>query len=79
MNDEDALCLLQYVCNMTECHPGLVAFFMGSIRNQFNQQLKYSRESEMLTWDKVFKYLKSYNFWTTVMDVSGVFFSFKVA
>lgn len=79
MNDEDALCLQQYVHNMTERHPGLVAFFMGSIRNQFNQQLKYPRESETLTWDKIFKYLKSYNFWTTVMDVSGVFFGFKVA
>jgi hypothetical protein len=74
MNDEDALCLQQYVHNMTERHPGLVAFFMDSIRDQFNQQLKYPRESETLKWDKVFKYLKSYNFWTTVMDVSVVFF-----
>ncbi|CAG8486135.1 104_t:CDS:2 [Paraglomus brasilianum] len=53
---------------MTECHPGLVAFFMGNIRNQFKPQVKYPRESEMLTWDKVFKYLKSHDFWTTVMN-----------
>lgn len=34
MNQEDALCLEQYVRNMTKGHPGLVAFFMGSIRVQ---------------------------------------------
>ena len=73
MNGNDILCLQQYVYNMTERHPGLVAFFMGNIRNQFKPQVKYPRESEMLTWDKVFKYLKSHDFWTTVMNVSRFF------
>ncbi|CAG8482724.1 10489_t:CDS:2 [Acaulospora morrowiae] len=68
MNDDDALCLQQYVYNTTERHPGLVAFFMNNIKNHFSQQLKYPRERETLTWDKVFKYLKSYNFWDTVVD-----------
>ena len=74
MNQEDALCLEQYVRNMTKGHPGLVAFFMGSIRNQFNQQLKYPKDRERLSWNKIFEYLKSYRFWATVMNVSVFLF-----
>ena len=41
MNNEDALCLEQYVLNLTEGHPGLVAYFMRRIQTQFQQELKY--------------------------------------
>ncbi|RUS13557.1 hypothetical protein BC937DRAFT_95137 [Endogone sp. FLAS-F59071] len=63
MKDEDVTFLQAYVHNTTGHHPGLVTFFMNHIKDHFYLQLKYD---DILIFEKIFLYLKSYDFMTAV-------------
>jgi hypothetical protein len=55
LEDEHIRHLFNYVREITNLHPGLVAFIMNEIRGRF---LKH----ETLTFEDVFMYLKSSDF-----------------
>ena len=59
--------LVEYIGNTTGGHPGLIALFMNKIKHHFSSNLKYVKE---LTFEKIFLYLKSYEFSITVQMVS---------
>ena len=77
LSKEDASCLEQYVHNLTDGHPGLVAYFMHSIEAQFRQERKYPEKTTKVSWPLIFKFLKSHDYFISVMLVS-VLFGFKV-
>ncbi|RUS22737.1 hypothetical protein BC937DRAFT_87481 [Endogone sp. FLAS-F59071] len=66
MKDEDIVFLQAYVHNTTGHYPGLVMFFMNHIKDYFYPQLKYD---DILTFEKIFLYLKLYDFMTAVDSV----------
>jgi hypothetical protein len=66
METNNAAALQEYVRNTTGCHPGLVAYFMNSIKQNFKQRLKYGGT---LKFSEIFLYLKSHNF-TSMVSVS---------
>lgn len=59
MENDDTAALQEYVRNTTGRHPGLVAYFMNSIEQKFQQRLKYGGT---LKFSEIFLYLKSHNF-----------------
>lgn len=61
MGSGDAAALQEYVRNTTGRHPGLVAYFMNSIRQKFQQRLKYGGA---LKFSEIFLYLKTHDFIT---------------
>ena len=65
---EDARSLSNYVYKATACHPGLVAYVMNRILERFSAQIK--QRTECMTFVKVFQFLKSYSFHSSLL-VSG--------
>jgi hypothetical protein len=61
--DEDNL--LNYIRQCTLCHPGLVTFILNHIFERFVSQIK--QNEKRLTFSEIFKYLKSYNFYASLM------------
>ena len=65
LEEDDATLLQEYVVNTTAYHPGLVAFFMGNIHDHFFSDRKYGKK---LTFERIFLYLKSYEFYIAIGD-----------
>ncbi|RUS21169.1 hypothetical protein BC937DRAFT_93424, partial [Endogone sp. FLAS-F59071] len=63
IKDKDVIFLQAYIYNTTGHYLGLVTFFMNHIKDHFYSQLKYD---DILTFEKIFLYLKSYDFITAV-------------